>query len=537
MRLQRFHNPGSWHRTAIVAAVLASAAGTAAEAKPAATAAATPAAATAEVAPATGAAAAAKAEKAPAAAAGKAPEAKAPAAKPKPMISNAPPPPANPGYYVEPGSYGTRRETVPPQYTRRLSQIGVESLKDIDWVDVGLDYRMRYEMRHNDLRRPDDGFDNPFLLRTRAYLGVRDKLDPLRFAIEVEDARVENSKYANDDRGTNELEPIQMIAELHFKNLLPRDDRFANRPVSLRGGRMWFEKLDRRLLANNEWRNTTNTFQGIHLDIGRDANDWEVEFIAAQPLERKKYDFDRINDGQWFYALIGHIRRWSDIVTIEPYYLALSQDKVGTRKERRIHAPALRFYGPIGNTPAHYDVDLMYQAGEDDNRKHSAFGAVSELGWRFQHPWAPRASVQYGYASGDEKPTDDSNQRFDRFFGFARPWSASDYVAWENLHSAKTRFEIQPLTSVRADWGYSAYWLASDTDSWKGANLRDTTGKSGDFMGHEFDIRARWTVNTQAEAVVGYAHFEPGEFTKNRGRDNASDFVYFELRLNAFPKI
>lgn len=472
---------------------------------------------------------------APAAAAAKATETESPVAKP--VISNAPPPPANPGYYVEAGSYGTRRETVPPQYTRRLSQIGVEKLKDVDWIDIGLDNRVRYEMRHNDLRRPTDGSDHPFLLRTRAYLGLRDKLDPLRLAIEVEDSRVENSDYANDDRGTNEVEPVQMIAELHFKNLLPRDDRFANRPVSIKGGRMWFEKLDRRLIANNEWRNTTNTFQGIHLDIGRDANDWEVEFIAAQPLERKKYEFDRTNDGQWFYALIGHIRRWSEIVTIEPYYLALVQDKDGKRKERRIHAPALRFYGPIGKTPAHYDVDLMYQAGEDDNRNHSAFGMVSELGWRFQHPWAPRASVQYGYASGDEKPTDNSDQRFDRFFGFARPWSASDYVQWENLHAAKTRFEIQPLTSVRADWGYSAYWLASDSDRWNAVNLRDPTGKSGDFMGHEFDIRARWTVNTQLEATLGYAHFEPGDFPKNLGRNNASDFVYLEVRLNAFPKI
>lgn len=447
------------------------------------------------------------------------------------------PPPSNTGYYVDPGSYGSNRETVPPRYTRKLSQVGIEAVKDIDWIDIGLDHRVRYEMRDDDLRRKNNRTDNLFLLRTRAYLGVREVLDPLRLAIEVEDARSENGRYPRDDRDVNEAEPIQMVAELYFKNALGRDDKFASRPISLKGGRMWFEKLDRRLIANNEWRNTTNTFQGIHLDIGREANDWEVEFIAAQPLERKLKNFDRTNDGQWFYALIGHIRRWSEIVTIEPYYLALVQDKDGKRPERHIHAPAVRFYGGIGDTPAHYDVDLMYQAGEDNNRNHSAFGATTELGWRFDHAWKPRASVFYGYASGDEKPTDDSNQRFERFYGFARPWSASDYVQWENLHAAKTRLEVTPLPSLRADAGYSAYWLASDQDRWNAVKLQDPTGRSGDFMGHEFDIRARWTVNTQLEGTLGYAHFEPGDFPSNLGRSDASDFVYVEIRLNAFPKL
>jgi hypothetical protein len=444
---------------------------------------------------------------------------------------------SNTGYYVEPGAYGTRRETVPPGYTRKLSQTGIEAVGDIDWIDVGLDHRMRYELRDDDLRRGNNRTDNIFLLRTRAYLGVREVLDPLRLAIEVEDARSENGRYPRDDRDVNEGEPIQMVAELYFKNALGRDDRFQSRPISLKGGRMWFEKLDRRLIGNNGWRNTTNTFQGIHLDIGREANDWEVEFIAAQPLERKLYEFDRTNDGQWFYALIGHIRRWSEVVTVEPYYLAIVQDKDGKRTERSIHAPGVRAYGPVADTPAHYDVSLMYQTGEDNGRDHSALGATGELGWRFSHAWKPRASVFYGYASGDENPVDDSDQRFERFYGFARPWSASDYIQFENVHAPKTRFEITPLASLRADAGYSAYWLASDQDRWNAVRLQDPTGQSGDFMGHEFDLRVRWAVNTQLEATVGYAHFEPGNFTQNMGRSDASDFVYLEISLNAFPKI
>jgi len=460
--------------------------------------------------------------------------AKAAKAKAKP----APPPPSTTaGYYVEAGSYGTTRETVPPKYVRRLSQTGIEAAKDLDWLDVGLDHRIRYEMRDDDLRRPDDRTDNLFLLRTRAYLGIREVLDPLRLTIEVEDARGENSHYVADDRTTNSAEPIQLVAELYFKNALGRDGKFANRPISLKAGRMWFEKLDRRLIGNNGWRNTTNTFQGVHLDIGRQANDWEVEFIAAQPLERKLYEFDRTNDGQWFYALIGHIRRWSEIVTLEPYYLAIAQDKEGNRKKRTIHMPGVRAYGGFGQSPAHYDVSLMCQTGKDDGRDHSALAATTEFGWRFDHAWKPRASVFYGYASGDENPLDNSNERFDRFYGFARPWSASDYVQFENVHAVKSRLEITPHETLRADAGYSAYWLASDQDRWNAVGLRDPTGQSGDFMGHEFDMRARWTPNSQVEVTAGYAHFASGNFPGNLGRSDSADFVYLEISLNAFPKI
>jgi hypothetical protein len=466
------------------------------------------------------------------------PPAEPKAATAESKITTAPPAsPPSTGYYREPGSYGTKRETVPPAYVRNLSKTGIAAFSDIKWLDVGLDFRTRYEMRSDDYRRPRATTDNQFLLRTRAYLGIREIIDPLRLVVEVEDARAENSKFPKDNRDYNEVEPIQMIAELYFKDLLPKDDLGQSRPISLRGGRMWFEKIDRRLIGNNAWRNTTNTFQGLHLDIGQEVNDWELEAIITQPLDRKKYDFDRTNEGQWFYSIIGHWRRWSDIVTLEPYYLFLDQEAHGARTQRRIHAPALRFYGPIGSTGFDYDVNLVYQTGKDDGRDHEAFGAASELGYTFKHAWKPRFDVFYGYASGDEKPTDNSSERFERFYGFARPWSANDYFIWENFHAPKVRLQMVPIKDLRFDTGYSWYWLASDTDRWANANLRDPTGKSGDFIGHEFDFRARYPLRSRVDATAGYAHFEPGGFTQKVGRNNASDFFYVEVTVNAFPKL
>jgi hypothetical protein len=458
------------------------------------------------------------------------------AAQPSPAAALAA---ANPtGFYREPGSYATTRETVPPKYVRNLGKTGISRAEDTTWIDVGLDYRTRWEYRENDLRRPEPKTDNPFLLRTRVYAGIHDIIDPLRLVVEVEDARRENGKFPKDNRDFNEVEPIQAIAELYFKDALGQDELGRDRPFSVRAGRMWFEKLDRRLIGNNGWRNTTNTFQGLHASFGGEFNDWQLEGLATQPLERKMFEIDSGIDGQYFFAVIGHWRKWSRYVTLEPYYLALSQRPKEGRPDRRIHAPALRFYGFVGDTGVNYDVDVIYQIGKDAGRDHRALGLSSEVGYTFKHPWKPRISGFYGYASGDRQPDDDKSERFERFFGFARPWSANDYVIFENFHIPKARLEIQPIKGLRIDAGYSAWWLASDKDRVANFNLRDPSGQSGNFVGQEWDFRARYPILSRVDVTFGYARFNIGNFVRNttegteRGRD--TNFFYIEVLMNAF---
>lgn len=80
------------------------------------------------------------------------------------------------GYYVERKSYGTGRETEPPRYVKQLNKTWLkdyDAFSDIDWLDIGLDYRIRYEKRDNDFRRGRDTIDDPILLRTRAYVAVK----------------------------------------------------------------------------------------------------------------------------------------------------------------------------------------------------------------------------------------------------------------------------------------------------------------------------------------------------------------------------
>lgn len=441
--------------------------------------------------------------------------------------------PAAEGYFRPSRSYGTQPDTDPPRYVKPLSTVDA-AWSDLDWLDAGLDFRWRYEYRDDDLRRDIAGLDDPHLLRTRAFLGVREKLDPLRLGLEFGDARRYGGGFARDGRDINEAELIQLWAELHFADLLGHDSRGNSRPLSLRAGRLSFEYLDRRLLGNNQWRNTTNNFQGARLQFGRQANDWQLDLLALQPLVRLPYEWDEPRDGQWVYAAIGDWRRWSDTVTLQPFFLSLQQAARPDAIARHIHTAGLRAYGDVGASGWDYDFAAVGEFGRSGTERHRAFGWTSEVGRRFQSPWQPRVSVFYGYASGDRDPNDRSSERFEKFYGFARPWSANDYLTWENLHAVKTRVEVQPRRNLAIDFGYSAYGLASKTDGWRNAGLRDPAGNSGRFMGQELDARAIWKIHARAQAILGYAHFLPGEFPRAGGKGRDSDFFYLEVSLAAF---
>ena len=431
--------------------------------------------------------------------------------------------------------YSTTRDPDPPKYSRHASEIGITSLKHATWLDLGLDYRFRYEYRDDDIRRAQDGLDDPFLHRTRAYIGIHDALDPFRFAVEMQDARRYHSRYPRDNRDVNEFQFIRLYGELHFDDLLPRDATGNHRPIGLRYGIHNFEFIDRRLIGNNQWRNTANTFQGFHGIIGQQANDWQLDLLAVQPLNRLMHEWDRPVEQQWVYAAIGQWRGWEKAMTLEPYYLALSQSAYPGTIERLVHSPGLRVYGKISVTGFDYDLTYTNQFGRNGAREVRAWAATAEIGYTLTHPWKPRVSLFYGHATGDRDPNDNTDNRFERFFGFGRPWSANDYIVYENIRAPKLRIELKPKKNLRVDFGYSWYWLDSATDRFAGTSqVRDRTGSSGSSVGHEFDIRARWQINPKLETILGYARFLPGGFVERQIRGGDTDFAYLEVTVNAF---
>ncbi|MFZ5628156.1 MAG: alginate export family protein [Spirochaetota bacterium] len=460
-------------------------------------------------------------------------------------------------YYVKSPSYSTEPiDGANPPYVKRLSETGLGALKHIDWIIFGIEQRTRGEFRENDFRRANSPAtpvgpagspaiqETPLLFRTRGFLKL--EFDWFRVMTEVQDSRRTPIATSADTRDFNYVEPIQAYAEFHFKNLFG-----YNRPLAIRGGRYSLELGDRRLVALNEWRNTTNTFQGGWILIGKRENNWDLNLLGAQPLVREIEKLDQPIGQQWFYGGILSIRQWSEWVTLQPFYFGLNQDgqaaiadwyptsDAGARFFRNIHTIGGRGYAVVGKTGFDYDFSYIRQFGVDQlnnagvERNQDAFAATAEVGYTFKHPWKPRLAGLYAYASGDVNRADNTQNRFERLYGFARPWSANDYFQYENIETPKVIFEFEPIEKLKIDTSYIWYWVASPTDRWNNANILNNATAAGNAntdakLGEEYNIRIRYPF-PHLKVNIGYAYFKAGAYTEKFKRPGDSHFAYLEL--------
>lgn len=416
---------------------------------------------------------------------------------------------------IEARSYSTRPDPDPPAYVRP------QAVDPSGKVDFGLDYRWRFEARDDDLRRASGGMDTPQLHRLRVYFGLREVLDPLRFAVELQDSRKSDGGYPEDGRDVNEAEVIRGYVELRG----PGDS-------GLRYGIHNFEFLDRRLIGNNQWRNTANTFEGAHVcAVGR-ADDWRLDVLSVRPLERLPHDRDEPVVGQRVDAVIGELRPLKAPLVVQPYWLRMRDDS--RPGGRRVDSPGVRVFGDVVGTDFDYDLSFTLQHGHDGAMPVRAHAFTAEAGWRIRDSWDSRLGLFLGVATGDDSPTDDRSGRFERFFGFGRPWSASDYIINENIVTPKLRWEARPSDSLRFDLGWSSYWLESGNDRFYGASLQDASGDSGTHLGDEIDFRLRWSPDRRMTVTLGYSHFMSGEFVRAQTGRQDTDFAYLELQFSAF---
>ncbi len=427
---------------------------------------------------------------------------------------------------------GTGNDSLPPDYVIQASEyakwFGEENADAWEWLDIGMEQRSRYEKRDDFFIANQESSDH-FLMRNRAYIGIREILDPVRFAFEFQDSRVMGADFPFNNNNINENELTQAILEFYFK------DAFGpGEPLSIRTGRMNFDIIDRRLFGRQGFRNSTNSYDGIRIRAGDESTKNEFNLFAVRPVERLLRQPDRPDEERWLLALTGAFRGLNPNLTLEPYYFMFDEDRKGLNQfDRELHTFGLHAYGLIGDSGFDYDLNFMWQTGKSRRQNHRALAAHAEAGYTFKHEFKPRLAFFADYASGDRNPNDRTNERFDRLFGNSHSaYGYSDSFILENFIQAAMRLTLQPTEKLRIEGFFRNYWLASDSDSWGQTGRRDRTGRSGDFIGHGFDIMAVYQVTKKLSVEVGYAHLTVGDFIANTAaKSDDSDFFYVQTRL------
>jgi hypothetical protein len=423
-----------------------------------------------------------------------------------------------------------------------------------DWISISGTHRTRYETLDDQFRTGRSGGDQ--MLAFRTTLRADFKCEGFGATAELMDSRqaLADSGTPIDTTMVNALELLQAYGSVRFDDLLLNGSR-----SEIRFGRQTLDIGSRRLVARNSFRNTVNAFTGIY-------GQWQakdgrtVRAFYFLPLNRLPSDapsllhnqvqFDEENFDLQFWGL--HLQRPGLPLqgTGEVYVFGLHENdsaRFATRN-REIYTPGLRNSRGRAKGNWDYDFESVVQVGTMRNsavatdvadHHHFAHFHHAEVGYTFDVPWLPRAAALFDYASGDGSATDNESNRFDTLFGARRfdfgPTGIYGAFARSNIESPGYGLNAKPSSTVEIDFKHRLFWLASDTDAWTTSGIRDASGGSGSFIGHQVEASVRWDLlpgNLRLE--LGGAHLFAGNFLErapNAAGKGDTTYGYASLEL------
>jgi hypothetical protein len=416
-----------------------------------------------------------------------------------------------------------------------------DALRLPDWFTLSIEQRTRYENIDNQFRKDANGGDQVVAFRTLVLAEATSA--GWRVGAEFIDARI-----TADDAGTpvdntviNETELLQAYLAWETRDIVGTGLVF-----NAKLGRQTLDLGNRRLVARNAFRNTINSFTGVDLQLTA-SNDWQLRTFFFLPdfrlpsetdqLRAERSVLDREDPNNYFWGVFGRKSQLPWNTQGELYVFGLHENdepNLATR-DRRLYTPGLRWFKDPAPGQIDLEIEAAYQVGtsrastkstDTSTLDHAAHFEHAQVGYTFGLPWDPRFVAQYDYASGDNNPNDHSNNRFDTLFGARRfefgPTGIWGAFARSNINSPGYRLIVKPQSTVSAMIGHRLYWLASSRDAWTttpvtaSGTLQDPTGRSGSFVGHQFEASVSWAVlpkNLTVEA--GWAHLSKGDFAKN----------------------
>lgn len=389
-----------------------------------------------------------------------------------------------------------------------VSLAGAAQASEADGFRLSGSMRLRYEVIDGQARAGFDSDDS--LTNIRTQLLAEYARDGWKIGAELFDSRAYGA-----DPGTpistnevNAFELVQAYVGRDWKDPFGKGSR-----LGLTLGRMTLNLGSRRLVAADDYRNTTNGYTGLRADLAL-AKGWKGTFIYTLPQMRRPDDAEGVRDYKvridresfdlvLWGGVLGKARALGPAMVEASYFHLGERDAPGRpTRNRSLDTVGGRIIADPAPGAFDYELEAFYQTGSiraslapaAPVQDVSASFIHVDIGYSFEDSARTRLSVEFDRASGD-KPGGRYG-RFDTLFGMRRadlaPAGLYNAIARTNIMTPGLRVEANP--SKRLDWflSYRAMWLASDTDSFATTAVRDASGRSGDFAGHQWEGRLRY---------------------------------------------
>lgn len=409
--------------------------------------------------------------------------------------------------------------------------------------------RARYESLDGQARAGLPPSDELASLRTTLFAEYA--TGPWRIGGELYDSRA----YLGEAGGAvstaevNALELVQAYVARDWKNVL---DTEAN--AGLQVGRFTLNIGSRRLISADDYRNTTNGYTGARLDVR--AAGGTATLLYTMPQRRLPDDQPALLDNDIeFDEESSDLVLWGGMVTTPKFahgaaldltYLRLDERDSAdlATRDRHLDTGAVRLFRDPAPGRADYEFEVSYQTGSVRASTAPTAGELDakgrfahlEMGYQWKGRWDPRLSFEYDYASGDG--SEGRYERYDTLFGTRRPdfgpSGIYSTVGRANISAPGVRLELADAR-VDALVDYRALWLDSSTDSFSTSGVRDASGQSGKFAGHQLDTRLRyWIVPKALRFETDMVLLKKGRFLKDAPNSpSPSDSFYVSVNLTA----
>ncbi len=361
------------------------------------------------------------------------------------------------------------------------------------------------------------------LINLRTTVFAEYDFGSLRLGGELYDSRV----YGGEDRTpvtTNEVNTAEVVQAYVALDLA--EPFGPGTSAMAQAGRFTLNLGSRRLVAADDYRNTTNGYTGLRLDMAR-MSGTKATLIFTLPQTRLPDDLASLLDNRRRTDREnGDTRLWGGIVsrpeTLGPaaleaaYYRLDERDGAGRpTRDRALDTWSVRAIRDPKAGAVDYEIELVRQTGTvrsgfavaDPELDVSAGFLHADLGYTFDTEWAMRVSAEIDYASGDDSSA--SFGRFDTLFGMRRadlaPAGLYNAIGRTNIVTPGLRVEAVPSRRLDVFGVYRLMWLASRTDSFSSTGVRDATGRSGRFGGQQLEGRLRYWLIPSALRFEGNA--------------------------------
>lgn len=411
--------------------------------------------------------------------------------------------------------------------------------------------RVRYEALDGQPRAGFRAKDEQLDLRTIVSAEYRG--DGFRIGAELYDSRAYLDRAGSpiSANEVNTLELVQAYVAADFK-----DPFGPGTSAQVQLGRMMLNLGSRRLVAADDYRNTTNGYTGVRADL-KAADGTVATLIYTLPQVRLPDDLPSIQAEKvrWDRESFD-LRLWGGIVarpntiagaTVEASYFRLQERDAPGRptRNRDLQTIGTRIIRDPKAARWDFEAEGVYEfgdvrAGLGDNAELLPVGAWFlhlDAGYMFPGPARLRASIEYDYASGDH--AGGKFGRFDTLFGMRRadfaPAGIYSAIGRANISTPGVRLEAAPGKRLDAFAGYRAMWLADRTDAFANTGVRDPSGKSGSFAGHQVEARLRyWIMPGFLRGEVNGVWLAKGRFLKQAPNAvTAADTHYLSTALTA----